>query len=427
MKLDKLKVGIVGLGYVGLPLAIEFGKKYETIGFDIDSHRIDELRSGFDSTLECGESELSLVNKLYYTSKLEGIKDCNFYIVTVPTPIDRNKQPDLKPLIHASEDLGNVISKGDIIVYESTVYPGATEEICIPIVEKSSGLTFNKDFFVGYSPERINPGDKLHRVSDILKVTSGSNEEVAEYIDNVYSSIIKAGTYKASSIKVAEASKVIENVQRDVNIALVNELFQIFSKMGIDTKEVIDAASTKWNFMKLMPGLVGGHCISVDPYYLLHKSNSLGYIPDLIRTARVINDGMPDFIASNFLKELIKNNINPVKAKVLILGFSFKENCPDLRNTKTYDLYLALKNLNFEVTVFDPCVDVLHSFREYGIKVESCVDNLKLNYDGAILAVAHDSILDLISNNKVKFNYLMDFKGVLKKDNYNNHVSISFV
>ncbi|EHD1698827.1 nucleotide sugar dehydrogenase, partial [Vibrio vulnificus] len=325
MMLEKLNIGIIGLGYVGLPLAVEFGKKYRTVGFDIDQSRIDELKDGVDSTLECASNDLKDAINLTYTTDINKIRDCNFYIVTVPTPIDEHKQPDLTPLVRASETIGTVISKGDIVVYESTVYPGATEETCLPAIERISGLIFNKDFYAGYSPERINPGDKEHRVTNILKVTSGSNEDIAEFIDVVYKSIITAGTFKASSIKVAEASKIVENVQRDVNIALVNELNQIFNIMGINTREVIEAASTKWNFMKLFPGLVGGHCIGVDPYYLLHKSTSIGYVPDLIRTSRIINDGMPEYIKNQFIDSLIKNKINPIETKVLIMGFTFKE------------------------------------------------------------------------------------------------------
>ncbi|TOD58572.1 nucleotide sugar dehydrogenase, partial [Vibrio parahaemolyticus] len=351
--LENARVGIIGLGYVGLPLAVEFGKKSPTIGFDINQDRIDELSAGRDSTLECSDNELAEAKYLSYTSSLQELKECNVYIVTVPTPIDEHKQPDLTPLIKASEALGTVVSEGDVVIYESTVYPGATEEDCIPVVERVSGLKFNQDFFAGYSPERINPGDKEHRVTNILKVTSGSTPEVAEYVDKLYRTIITAGTHKASSIKVAEASKVIENTQRDVNIALVNELHQIFSRLGINTKEVIDAAATKWNFMKLYPGLVGGHCISVDPYYLLHKSQQTGYIPDLMRQAREINDSMPDHLVKDFLVSLVKQGVNPVGKKVGLFGFTFKENCPDIRNTKVYDVYNSLVKMGFSVTVYD--------------------------------------------------------------------------
>ncbi|EJD0682848.1 Vi polysaccharide biosynthesis protein VipA/TviB [Vibrio parahaemolyticus] len=411
--LENARVGIIGLGYVGLPLAVEFGKKAPTIGFDINQARIDELSAGRDSTLECSDNELAEAKYLSYTSSLQELKECNVYIVTVPTPIDEHKQPDLTPLIKASEALGTVVNQGDIIVYESTVYPGATEEDCIPVVERVSGLKFNQDFFAGYSPERINPGDKENRLTTIKKVTSGSTEEVANFVDELYNSIISAGTHRASSIKVAEASKVIENVQRDVNIALINELHQIFERLGIDTKEVIEAAATKWNFMKLMPGLVGGHCIGVDPYYLLHKSETTGYVPDLMRTAREINNGMVDYIASRFVRELIERQINPVDLSVVILGVSFKENCPDLRNTKVYELYRELVSFGFKVNIYDPWVDKSELYKEYNLEL---VDNLNRNFDVAILSVGHDCIIDDIKNNKIHLNYnfIYDFKGFLK-------------
>ncbi|HHC6703330.1 TPA: nucleotide sugar dehydrogenase [Vibrio parahaemolyticus] len=411
--LENARVGIIGLGYVGLPLAVEFGKKAPTIGFDINQARIDELSAGRDSTLECSDNELAEAKYLSYTSSLQELKECNVYIVTVPTPIDEHKQPDLTPLIKASEALGTVVNQGDIIVYESTVYPGATEEDCIPVVERVSGLKFNQDFFAGYSPERINPGDKENRLTTIKKVTSGSTEEVANFVDELYNSIISAGTHRASSIKVAEASKVIENVQRDVNIALINKLHQIFERLGIDTKEVIEAAATKWNFMKLMPGLVGGHCIGVDPYYLLHKSETTGYVPDLMRTAREINNGMVDYIASRFVRELIERQINPVDLSVVILGVSFKENCPDLRNTKVYELYRELVSFGFKVNIYDPWVDKSELYKEYNLEL---VDNLNRNFDVAILSVGHDCIIDDIKNNKIHLNYnfIYDFKGFLK-------------
>ncbi|HHX8490296.1 TPA: nucleotide sugar dehydrogenase, partial [Vibrio diabolicus] len=408
--LENARVGIIGLGYVGLPLAVEFGKKSPTIGFDINQDRIDELSAGRDSTLECSDNELAEAKYLSYTSSLQELKECNVYIVTVPTPIDEHKQPDLTPLIKASEALGTVVNQGDIIIYESTVYPGATEEDCIPVVERVSGLKFNQDFFAGYSPERINPGDKENRLTTIKKVTSGSTEEVSNFVDELYNSIISAGTHRASSIKVAEASKVIENVQRDVNIALINELHQIFERLGIDTKEVIEAAATKWNFMKLMPGLVGGHCIGVDPYYLLHKSETTGYVPDLMRTAREINNGMVDYIASRFVRELIERKINPVDLSVVILGVSFKENCPDLRNTKVYELYRELVSFGFKVNIYDPWVDKSELYKEYNLEL---VDNLNRNFDVAILSVGHDCIIDDIKNNKIHLNYnfIYDFKG----------------
>ncbi|EGR1983694.1 TPA: nucleotide sugar dehydrogenase [Vibrio parahaemolyticus] len=410
--LENARVGIIGLGYVGLPLAVEFGKKAPTIGFDINQARIDELSAGRDSTLECSDNELAEAKYLSYTSSLQELKECNVYIVTVPTPIDEHKQPDLTPLIKASEALGTVVNQGDIIVYESTVYPGATEEDCIPVVERVSGLKFNQDFFAGYSPERINPGDKENRLTTIKKVTSGSTEEVANFVDELYNSIISAGTHRASSIKVAEASKVIENVQRDVNIALINELHQIFERLGIDTKEVIEAAATKWNFMKLMPGLVGGHCIGVDPYYLLHKSETTGYVPDLMRTAREINNGMVDYIATNFMKSIIKEKINPINLKVVILGFSFKENCPDLRNTKIFDLYKELVSLGFDVDVYDPWVDPKEVEKEYGIYIKS---QLAGEYDVAMLMVGHDCIVEEIKRKEIslKYDFIYDFKGFL--------------
>jgi UDP-N-acetyl-D-galactosamine dehydrogenase len=405
---ENTKVAIIGLGYVGLPLAVEFGKKMPTIGFDINQTRIDELILGRDSTLECSDNELAEAIQLSYTASLQNIKECNVYIVTVPTPIDEHKQPDLTPLLKASEALGMVVSKGDVIIYESTVYPGATEEDCIPVVERVSGLKFNHDFFAGYSPERINPGDKEHRVSTILKVTSGSTPSIADFVDELYKSIIVAGTHKASSIKVAEASKVIENTQRDVNIALVNELHHIFNRLGINTSEVIEAASTKWNFMKLMPGLVGGHCIGVDPYYLLHKAQKTGYVPDLLRQAREINDSMPDYLCTDFIKSLVQNKVNPVGCKVGLFGFTFKENCPDIRNTKVYDLYLRLKEFGFEVNIYDPWANLEEVKEEYNLELSNDFDD---NYDVAFLAIPHDSIIANLSaeNNK----YIYDFKGVL--------------
>ncbi|RIV97616.1 nucleotide sugar dehydrogenase [Vibrio harveyi] len=407
--ISNAKVGIIGLGYVGLPLAIEFGKKRPTIGFDINQNRVDELCSGKDSTLECSELELAEATHIKYTTSLDDLRSCNVFIVTVPTPIDEHKQPDLTPLIKASEALGQVIKRDDIVIYESTVYPGATEEDCIPVIEKVSGLTFNQDFFAGYSPERINPGDKEHRVTNILKVTSGSTPAVADYVDALYNTIIEAGTHKASSIKVAEASKVIENVQRDVNIALINELHHIFSVLGIDTQEVIEAASTKWNFMKLSPGLVGGHCIGVDPYYLLHKSQKSGYIPDLMRTAREINDNVPSFLVNDFLAKLIDKKINPVGCNVSIMGFTFKENCPDIRNTKVYDLYKNLDNLGFNVSIYDPwaCPDEVKE--HYDININNALDGA---IDSVlIIAVGHDEIVDFAR--KYEFPYIYDFKGLI--------------
>jgi UDP-N-acetyl-D-galactosamine dehydrogenase len=400
IKIEGLTIGVVGLGYVGLPLAVEFGKKYETIGFDINENRINELKNGVDLTLECSKGELNSAQNLSFSSRNEDIKKCDVYIVTVPTPIDEHKQPDLTPLISASKTIGQVLSSGNIVIYESTVYPGATEETCIPNLESSSGLKYNEDFFAGYSPERINPGDKVHRVTNILKVTSGSTPEVADLVDMLYSSIIEAGTFKASSIKVAEASKLIENVQRDVNIALINELDQVFNCMKINTSDVIEAASTKWNFMKLFPGLVGGHCIGVDPYYLLFRSNSLGYVPDLIRTARDINDGMSSVVAQRFVSNLLAEKINPIKLHVTLLGFSFKPNCPDVRNTKVYEVYNQLLSLGFKVSICDPWTNEQECLEEYGVLVTNDLEGV--SSDVAILMVEHDDILNNL--NKIKSN-----------------------
>ncbi|MBC8796432.1 nucleotide sugar dehydrogenase [Shewanella algae] len=411
VSLEKAKIGIVGLGYVGLPLAVEFGKTAPTIGFDINQARIDELSDGRDSTLECSDNELAEAVHLSYSASLQDLKECNVYIVTVPTPIDKHKQPDLTPLIKASEALGTVVSKGDVIIYESTVYPGATEEDCIPVVERVSGLKFNQDFFAGYSPERINPGDKEHRVTNISKVTSGSTPEVADFVDELYKSIITAGTHKASSIRVAEASKVIENTQRDVNIALINELHQIFNRLNINTHEVIEAASTKWNFMKLTPGLVGGHCIGVDPYYLLHKSQSVGYVPDLIRHAREVNDSMSDYLAKDFLMSLIKRKINPLECRVGLFGFTFKANCPDIRNTKVFDLYNALVNSGFEVIIYDPWASPEEVKLEYGIDIRKNVDN---DFDVGFLAVGHDEFIKKFECFENK--YIYDFQSLVKNN-----------
>lgn len=378
---------MIGLGYVGLPLAVEFGRKYPTVGFDINQHRIQELRAGRDHTLEVSEEELAAATLLTYSADLQDIADCSVYIVTVPTPINEHKQPDLTPLQKASDLLGKVIKSGDIIVYESTVYPGATEEVCVPILEKVSGLAFNRDFYVGYSPERINPGDKQHRVTNILKVTSGSTPEIAEKVDALYKSIIEAGTHKASSIKVAEAAKVIENTQRDVNIALINELALIFNKLGIDTEEVLLAAGTKWNFLPFRPGLVGGHCIGVDPYYLTHKAQAIGYNPEVILSGRRINDGMGAYVVSQLIKLMLKKRIQVQDAKVLIMGLTFKENCPDIRNTRVVDIVAELKAYGVNVDVYDPWVNADEAFEEYGIRpVENAAEG---EYDAIVLAVAH--------------------------------------
>jgi UDP-N-acetyl-D-glucosamine/UDP-N-acetyl-D-galactosamine dehydrogenase len=387
-ELANLKIAIIGLGYVGLPLAVEFGKRVPVVGFDIHQKRIDELCSGRDHTLEVSPEELAQSTQLTYSANLEDLKDCNFFIVTVPTPIDEYKQPDLTPLVKASQSIAQVLKKGDIVVYESTVYPGATEEVCIPELEKVSGLKFNQDFFAGYSPERINPGDKLHRVTNILKITAGSTPEIADYVDDIYNLIIEAGTHKASSIKVAEAAKVIENTQRDVNIALINELAVIFNKMGIDTEAVLQAAGTKWNFLPFRPGLVGGHCIGVDPYYLTHKAQAIGYHPEIILAGRRLNDGMGAYVVTQLVKAMLKKRIQVEDAKVLILGLSFKENCPDIRNTRIIDIVNELKEYHTQIDVYDPWVDAQEAEHEYGITPISTLENGK--YDAVILAVAHE-------------------------------------
>lgn len=387
-EVENAKIGIIGLGYVGLPLAVEFGKQRSTVGFDINQARINELSAGHDSTLECSDFELAEAKELVYATSLEALKECNVFIVTVPTPIDEHKQPDLTPLIKASETLGKVIKPGDVIIYESTVYPGATEEDCIPVVERVSGLKFNQDFFAGYSPERINPGDKEHRVTNILKVTSGSTPEVAEYVDQLYKSIIVAGTHKASSIKVAEAAKVIENTQRDVNIALINELSIIFNKLGIDTLEVLEAAGTKWNFLPFRPGLVGGHCIGVDPYYLTHKAQSMGYHPEMILAGRRLNDGMGQYVVSQLVKKMLKKRIHVEGANVLVMGLTFKENCPDLRNTKVVDIVSELKEYNINVDIVDPWCASHEAVHEYGLTL--CEQPKVNHYDAIIIAVSHN-------------------------------------
>ena len=388
MSAENIKIAIIGLGYVGLPLAVEFGKKYPTIGFDINSPRIAALISGRDSTLEVDEAELKQATQLSYTTDIEQLKSCNIYIVTVPTPIDSHKRPDLTPLEKASETVGKVLSKGDIVIYESTVYPGATEEVCVPILERHSGLTFNKDFYCGYSPERINPGDKEHRVTTIKKVTSGSTPEIADIVDNLYKSIITAGTHKASSIKVAEAAKVIENTQRDLNIALMNELAIIFERLGIDTLEVLKAAGTKWNFLPFRPGLVGGHCIGVDPYYLTHKAEILGYHPQVIKAGRRINDGMAAYVAQQTIKQMIRSGTNIRGAKVIVLGLTFKENCSDLRNSKVADLVKELQEFGCEVYVHDPLAEAEQALHEYGITLREW-HQLPQNADAIVAAVSH--------------------------------------
>ncbi len=393
LQLAELKIAIIGLGYVGLPLAVEFGKKVPVVGFDIHQKRIDELTSGHDHTLEVSPEELAQAAQLSYTANLEDLKDCNFFIVTVPTPIDEFKQPDLTPLVKASTSIGQVLNAGDIVVYESTVYPGATEEVCIPVLEKVSGLIFNQDFYAGYSPERINPGDKLHRLSNILKVTSGSTPEVAEFVDQVYKLVIEAGTHKAESIKVAEAAKVIENTQRDVNIALINELALIFNKMGIDTESVLKAAGTKWNFLPFRPGLVGGHCIGVDPYYLTYKAQAIGYHPEIILAGRRLNDAMGAYVVTQLVKSMIKKKIQVEGAKVLVLGLSFKENCPDIRNTKIIDIVKELQEYHIDVDIYDPWVNADEAEHEYGIRTMDALQNGI--YDAVILAVAHEQFVAL--------------------------------
>ena len=381
------QIAVIGLGYVGLPLAVEFGKHYPTIGFDINKARINELNQGQDHTLEVSADELKLADKLQYSCELDTLRQANVFIVTVPTPIDKHRQPDLTPLIKASETLGKVLKAGDVVIYESTVYPGATEEDCIPVIERISGLTYNVDFFAGYSPERINPGDKEHRVTTIKKVTSGSTPEIADFVDALYGSIITAGTYKASSIRVAEAAKVIENTQRDLNIALINELAVIFNKLGIDTEEVLLAAGTKWNFLPFRPGLVGGHCIGVDPYYLTHKAQAIGYNPEVILAGRRINDSMGRYVVSELVKVMIKRKIQVSGARVLMMGLTFKENCPDIRNTKVVDMLAELNEYGVHADVFDPWVDADEAQHEYGITPISSVETGV--YDAVILAVGH--------------------------------------
>ena len=398
-KLNDVKIAIIGLGYVGLPLAVEFGKKYQTLGFDINEKRIGELKAGHDFTLEVSSEELADSKFINYSNNVSDLKAANVYIVTVPTPIDQHKQPDLTPLVKASQMIAKVINKGDIVIYESTVYPGATEEVCIPEIEKASELVFNQGFYAGYSPERINPGDKEHRVTNILKVTSGSTPEIADFVDSIYASIITAGTYKASSIKVAEAAKVIENTQRDLNIALINELAVIFNKLDIDTEEVLKAAGTKWNFLPFRPGLVGGHCIGVDPYYLTHKAQSIGYNPEVILAGRRINDGMGAYVVSQLTKTMIKRKLNINGANVLVMGLTFKENCPDVRNTKVVDIVSELADYEINVDVYDPWVDPKDAMHEYNIAL---IDEPKTHhYDAVIFAVAHHQFKAL-SNSDIK-------------------------
>ena len=393
MRIDEVKLAVVGLGYVGLPLAVEFGKKRSVIGFDINVKRIQALQAGHDHTLEVDDAELAEAKHLTYTAERAELSAANVFIVTVPTPIDEYKQPDLTPLVKSSETIGAVLKRGDIVIYESTVYPGATEEVCVPVLERVSGLKFNEDFYAGYSPERINPGDKEHRVSTIKKVTSGSTPEVADLVDALYNEIITAGTHKASSIRVAEAAKVIENTQRDVNIALINELALIFNRMGIDTEAVLQAAGTKWNFLPFRPGLVGGHCIGVDPYYLTHKAQSIGYHPEIILAGRRLNDSMGGYVVSQLVKAMTKERIHVQGAHVLVMGLTFKENCPDLRNTRVVDIVHELGEYNVDVDVYDPWVDPDEAVHEYGIKPVATPEAGK--YDAIILAVSHEQFVKM--------------------------------
>jgi UDP-N-acetyl-D-glucosamine/UDP-N-acetyl-D-galactosamine dehydrogenase len=410
---ESINIGIIGLGYVGLPLAVEFGKKYPVTGFDIHHERINELVTGHDRTLETSDEDLKSAVHLRYTTNLEDLKVCNYFIVTVPTPIDKHKRPDLTPLLKASESVGKVLKKGDIVIYESTVYPGATEEECVPILEKLSGLKFNQDFYCGYSPERINPGDKVHTVTKILKVTSGSTPEIAVKVDNLYKSIITAGTYMASSLKVAEAAKVIENSQRDINIAFVNELALIFNKMGIDTHEVLAAAGTKWNFLKFFPGLVGGHCIGVDPYYLTHKAQELGYNPEIILAGRRLNDNMGFYVANRVIKRMIQNGHTIAGSRVLVLGITFKENCPDIRNSRVVDVVAEFNEYSCKVDVFDPWADAAEVKHEYGLTM---VEKPGSDYDAIVLAVAHNEFKEMdIRAMGRKDAVLYDLKGLLDK------------
>jgi UDP-N-acetyl-D-galactosamine dehydrogenase len=418
------KLGIIGLGYVGLPLAVEFAKKYKVIGFDINVDRINDLKAGIDHTLEIDSEQLNAVitpvcttaTGLYVTDEVEKLRQCSIYIVTVPTPVDKNNRPDLSPLISASRIVGKVLKKRDIVVYESTVYPGVTEDECMPILEKVSGLTYNVDFFAGYSPERINPGDKLHTVSKIRKITSGSTPATAETVDKLYRSVITAGTFKAHSIKVAEAAKVIENAQRDINIAFVNELAMIFNKLGIDTHKVLEAAATKWNFLNFRPGLVGGHCIGVDPYYLAQKAQEAGYHPEIILAGRRINDSMGSYVADQFIKQMICRGTSITDSEVLILGFTFKENCPDVRNTRVIDIVKRLKEYKVKVHIHDPWANAAHAKKEYGIICENGESKTR-TYDGVLLAVAHDEFKEMNVKALCKPNaVLYDLKAFLPED-----------
>lgn len=394
LKSGKVRLGVIGLGYVGLPLAVEFGKLFEVVGFDVKYHRIKELLEGVDRTLECSTDDIKSASKLSFSADIEDLRNCDIFIVTVPTPVDKYTNPDLTPLYRASETVGKVISRGSVVIYESTVYPGCTEEECVPVIEKFSGLVFNRDFYCGYSPERINPGDKVHRVHNIKKITSGSTTEAADVVDALYSTIVKAGTHKASSLKVAEAAKVIENSQRDINIAFMNELSKIFRLIGIDTTEVLDAAGTKWNFLPFRPGLVGGHCIGVDPYYLTHKAESLGYHPEIILAGRRLNDGMGGYVAAQVVKLMIRKGLQVNNSKVLVLGMTFKENCSDIRNSRVIDLIRELQSFGCLVDVTDPCADPSEVEREYNVPVKHFKHlnaATAAKYDAVVVAVAHDA------------------------------------
>jgi UDP-N-acetyl-D-galactosamine dehydrogenase len=425
-ELSNKKIAVIGLGYVGLPLAVEFGKKYSTVGFDINKERVKELNSGTDSTLEVEDellqsvltSQNNGVNGLYISTNIASIKDCNVFIVTVPTPTDKNNRPVLTPLYKASESVGSILKKGDIVIYESTVYPGVTEDECVPVLEKVSGLKFNEDFFCGYSPERINPGDKKHTVTKILKVTSGSNSDIAETVDQLYKSVITAGTYKASSIKVAEAAKVIENSQRDINIAFVNELAKIFNLLEIDTLEVLEAAGTKWNFLPFRPGLVGGHCIGVDPYYLAQKAQEAGYHPEIILAGRRLNDSMGSYVSSEVVKLMIKKDVAVKGSKALLLGITFKENCPDIRNTRAIDIYHELSSYGIQVDVYDPWANKEEVQHEYGINILTASSELdEKGYGSVVLAVAHKVFNDFDMNKyKADSSVIYDVKSFLSKD-----------
>jgi len=415
--MKETKICVVGLGYVGLPLARLFSTKYPTVGFDMNKARVDALMQGHDATLEVSDELLQSAIKSGFrcTADIEQIRDCNFYVVAVPTPVDKDNNPDLTPLYGASTTIGRVIAKGDIVVYESTVYPGVTEEECIPVIEEVSGLKFNVDFFAGYSPERINPGDKLHTVEKIKKVTSGSTPEIGQKINEVYSSVISAGTHLAPTIKVAEAAKVIENSQRDINIAFVNELSKIFTRMGIDTNDVLEAASTKWNFLPFKPGLVGGHCIGVDPYYLAQCAQRYGYNPEIILAGRRMNDGMGDYVANQVIKLMLKKGIQVLGSNILILGFTFKENCPDVRNTKVFDIVKSLREYNLNITIYDPWANAAAAKHEYGIDIVGKIDSQQ--FDAAVLAVAHNEFKVLDIKKFLKKNHIIyDVKGMLPKE-----------